>query len=190
MAKHLPGENTTEFSVIVPRSSSKLPGSWLCAAVASWRCAGYRRWTLSFKGLLKRLRLFCASLGTLSRFLGASSQGYIFSPSRLSPLPLRLQSRQSAPMFKETEDVVLIVAGFCSAFAVVLSSLLIRRHLMHFSRPVVQVRLTAAPARLVYFAASSSCNLKNTHTQYPWYVPIPDMTPVLGTWHSSTRYNL
>lgn len=45
-------------------------------------------------------------------------------------------------MFKETEDVVLIVAGLCSAFAVGLSSLLIRRHLIHFSRPVVQVSNT------------------------------------------------
>lgn len=43
-------------------------------------------------------------------------------------------------MFREAEDAVLIVAGLCSAFAVGLSSLLIRRHLMHFSRPVVQVR--------------------------------------------------
>lgn len=42
-------------------------------------------------------------------------------------------------MSKEAEDVVLIIAGLCSAFAVGLSSLLIRRHLMHFSRPVVQV---------------------------------------------------
>lgn len=42
-------------------------------------------------------------------------------------------------MFKETEQVVLIVAGCSSAFAVILSSLLIRRHLMYFSRPVVQV---------------------------------------------------
>lgn len=47
-------------------------------------------------------------------------------------------------MFKETEDVVLIVAGFCSAFAVILSSLLIRRHLIHFSRPVVQVRCNSS----------------------------------------------
>lgn len=38
------------------------------------------------------------------------------------------------------EDVVLIVAGTCSVFAVILSSMLIRQHLIHFSRPVVQVR--------------------------------------------------
>lgn len=44
-----------------------------------------------------------------------------------------------AIMSQEAEDAVLIVAGLCSAFAVGLSSLLIRRHLMHFSRPVVQV---------------------------------------------------
>lgn len=38
------------------------------------------------------------------------------------------------------EDVVLIVAGACSVFAVIFSSMLIRQHLIHFSRPVVQVR--------------------------------------------------
>lgn len=43
-------------------------------------------------------------------------------------------------MFKQEEDLVLFVAGICSSFAVVISSLLIRRHLVHFSRPVVQVR--------------------------------------------------
>lgn len=43
-------------------------------------------------------------------------------------------------MFKQEEDLVLVVAGVCSTFAVVISSLLIRRHLIHFSRPVVQVR--------------------------------------------------
>lgn len=42
-------------------------------------------------------------------------------------------------LFNRTEDAVLLVAGLCSTFAVVISSLLIRKHLVHFSRPVVQV---------------------------------------------------
>lgn len=45
-------------------------------------------------------------------------------------------------LFNTTEDAVLLVAGLCSTFAVVISSLLIRKHLVHFSRPVVQVLCT------------------------------------------------
>lgn len=58
-------------------------------------------------------------------------------------------------MFKATEDVVLIIAGSCSAFAVIISGLLIRRHLIHFSRPVVQVRLGR---RVVHNCYSSTLN--------------------------------
>ncbi|CAM9278744.1 unnamed protein product [Ectocarpus sp. 6 AP-2014] len=67
-------------------------------------------------------------------------------------------------MFKETEDVVLIVAGLSSAFAVGLSSLLIRRHLIHFSRPVVQGKIIGILWMVPIYAIDSFVSLRFKNT--------------------------
>eukprot|EP00903_Cladosiphon_okamuranus_P010695 g10108.t1 len=63
-------------------------------------------------------------------------------------------------MSAEAEDAVLIVAGLCSAFAVGLSSLLIRRHLMHFSRPVVQSKIIGILWMVPIYAIDSFVSLR------------------------------
>lgn len=67
-------------------------------------------------------------------------------------------------MFKQEEDLVLVVAGICSAFAVVISSLLIRRHLIHFSRPVVQVRCYVCMSTRSAIDNSRRSNLLHSET--------------------------
>ncbi|CAN0158918.1 unnamed protein product, partial [Discosporangium mesarthrocarpum] len=58
------------------------------------------------------------------------------------------------------EEIVLFVAGACSTFAVVLSGLLIRRHLLHFSKPVVQGKIVGILWMVPIYAVDSFLSLR------------------------------
>ncbi|CAM9380743.1 unnamed protein product [Choristocarpus tenellus] len=63
-------------------------------------------------------------------------------------------------MFQDMESIVMVFAGVCSAFAVILSGMLIRRHLLHFSRPVVQGKIVGILWMVPIYAVDSFLSLR------------------------------